>query len=1165
MNKTYSTLQRNKITGGFDVSDIFDDIKLEIYECSEGKRFLDAARSKFIKAIPEEYIRQKMITYLHGYMGVPMENIFTEEDLTHYEVDDIKGRMDIVIKDYKSKVMAVVECKAEKISVYEEQVFEQAKKYALAVGSKYIILVNGIEMRILKYNQKYKDYIDLKNIPTFDELLEGKVSFGIKRESYVRFEKDDYFDIDYLKSLDYFDLIIGEDTPNKIVPFVFNLNDCLLDDGNTIEKLNSKRFELIEDLGVSYRGYGDASGGGFGTGYYRTLLVRDKMKNEDFMIGFHISSTLKSENDPVYGTRDGLTTLIVFENRGSIDRMSVQINLNQCARIVKNKTVSIVHDGKITNKGASKDELIKYVLENSSLRSENKELLLGKVEFGDYIYLNNKDMSKFISNIIEYAVCRNEYKTMLKKGKEKMGKYNWNEVKRSDVEKAIEIFLKEKPDYPSSKNTFLLYKNKKLPAKHIRGMAYKVAFGKEIPKSEFTGGMETVNFFANLGFDMLYKGEKIESNTPIIEVKNTNKIIDNKKADNKNTDSKKEKIKITQKHVIEQKNRLQILLNRIFNGDMVCEKTFKWMRTPKEIKGVYKDIVNGLSNYRGDKTFAKKNVTLRCDFVCDSEKVIIEYDERQHFSEARRISLELYKEMEVGYDINRWIKACEDIQAKDNNPFNRDEIRAYYDSVRDIEAIKNGYSIVRIMHGDIDFMADDAEEKLREVIEHSKIKNIEANDRVCNLKIGMYLQTDKYRNIKSFKSAMKKVKDKEFDILVFPEDAYTPFKSEIEKLSITEQKELDEMYSYCLGLSYDIGKAVIVNHIDRNGFIISIYANANAKEDDTQCWHYIKHTMAPLSIFEFENSLEIDKNQFEPIYINGYKIGMTVCYDCNMPIFSRMHGKQGVDVIINSTGGDVVYDKWYKYNRARAIENNCYNLVTMGGYDRDGYPKAYVYGFNKNGSELTAENIDDFDGIINHPGGIYIYDLAADDNSEEEDNSLYQKENENKNYDLEIPYGYVDKIINKSKKISDKIYVYNHDKKNVVFCIVDGEDIVKPEIAQSLIYDNRLKEYNNKRYIIVNKWNQINEHDFKNRLSTLFKVRVMENFCAMIVESNNINKCYQSGKNRTAQVVKPSGKYYRIDLSRTTGPEAVWRNKYGMKSYWREGYEELLDYIMGLN
>jgi len=54
----------------------------------------------------------------------------------------------------------------------------------------------------------------------------------------------------------------------------------------------------------------------------------------------------------------------------------------------------------------------------------------------------------------------------------------WNNINANDVEKAIDIFNKTHESYPEPRNTFLIYNDKKYPAKHIRGMAYYVANNK---------------------------------------------------------------------------------------------------------------------------------------------------------------------------------------------------------------------------------------------------------------------------------------------------------------------------------------------------------------------------------------------------------------------------------------------------------------------------------------------------------------------------------------------------------------------------------------------------------------------------------------------------------------------------------------------------------------
>jgi very-short-patch-repair endonuclease len=49
------------------------------------------------------------------------------------------------------------------------------------------------------------------------------------------------------------------------------------------------------------------------------------------------------------------------------------------------------------------------------------------------------------------------------------------------------------------------------------------------------------------------------------------------------------------------------------------------------------------------------------------------------------------------------MKYCDEIDAHDNHPPYRDEQRAFYDSIRDIEAFRNGWTLLRIKDRDIDW------------------------------------------------------------------------------------------------------------------------------------------------------------------------------------------------------------------------------------------------------------------------------------------------------------------------------------------------------------------------------------------------------------------------------------------------------------------------------
>ncbi|WP_294673985.1 hypothetical protein [uncultured Ruminococcus sp.] len=88
-----------------------------------------------------------------------------------------------------------------------------------------------------------------------------------------------------------------------------------------------------------------------------------------------------------------------------------------------------------------------------------------------------------------------------------MSKFDWSAIIRDDVIKAIDNFYRYEVDCPKARSTFLIYNDKQLPAKHIRGMAYKVHFGKEISKQDYSGGIET-KLFSNV-WDLKYVTQEI--------------------------------------------------------------------------------------------------------------------------------------------------------------------------------------------------------------------------------------------------------------------------------------------------------------------------------------------------------------------------------------------------------------------------------------------------------------------------------------------------------------------------------------------------------------------------------------------------------------------------------------------------------------------------------
>ncbi len=133
----------------------------------------------------------------------------------------------------------------------------------------------------------------------------------------------------------------------------------------------------------------------------------------------------------------------------------------------------------------------------------------------------------------------------------------------------------------------------------------------------------------------------------------------------------------------------------------------------------YVPIVRAISEYRNRIAYLRKRKWRpKCDFVIEAEKIIIEYDESQHFTEARRIALSEYpKDARLCFSKQLWEEHCAKLNRHDNSPIYRDEQRAYYDTIRDLEAARHGYKLFRIMEGEFDWESEGAKERLVELLE----------------------------------------------------------------------------------------------------------------------------------------------------------------------------------------------------------------------------------------------------------------------------------------------------------------------------------------------------------------------------------------------------------------------------------------------------------------
>jgi len=450
------------------------------------------------------------------------------------------------------------------------------------------------------------------------------------------------------------------------------------------------------------------------------------------------------------------------------------------------------------------------------------------------------------------------------------------------------------------------------------------------------------------------------------------------------------------------------------------------------------------------------------------------------------------------------------------------------------------------------------------------------------LNIGLYLQDATNTSEEGFYRLLDQVSKRDIDLLVFPEVAWSPLSSEIEELAIFsydgERNDLPEIESLVRSIAERVGCAIIFSACDRSEAIYSLYLNPSPQKGDTECKLYVKSVVTPFSVFDLsDNGYEeyIDE-LYEPISLNGYRLGMTICYDATMPAINRMYGLKEVDAIINSSGGHVDYKKWSYYQKVRAMENQCSTLCTMSYRDPEARNNSWIFGYNQFGEVLSFTPLNGKASLSgrNQPGQVYVCSLnksCRELGSEvrgETDEYFSQQPTQNKIVEFTINPDHWPQEKRRLRNVEPGLYTADHNQKTLVFVEISGEDILHPETVQRLMYSMAIHDLPNKRYLIINPWPEIDCEYYQKVLSNVLKIRSAENYSAVILHSPNLSACFQVGRNKSFQVVRrESNGEFGIDLSRTTGPEAIWKNKtlLQMRASWRDNYELLLQRVVDFN
>ena len=374
-----------------NIKKIFNAIKLNKYKPSSTSYF-DPVRKYFVQKTPEEAIRQKTIKFLEEYLGIPLNRLRVEESMAHVKLR-AKGRADIVVyrDDNKNHPLMVIECKAPEIDISCEEVREQAERYRNILKADYIMLINGVQIIIYKYDSN--QYLELDDIPTYEDLLESKISFK-KSIPLTSYNYEEVMSRQLQKKFE--KIYLGCEKPNQVKGFALNFLNLIMlktiDSSSILENIG-----VFEDKGIGKTRFGNSAGYNYQL-KTRLFIAKDNRK-KDQILGISL-----------YGNYN--TQLNVSITNSERRHHSLQLDMDKfCKYDYRTDKIVITHNGTLsTGRGGSisKFTVIDYIKNNAPELICDEEIHLGTLDNSRLLEWDYYDVQSFVKNLFQYAILRDE-------------------------------------------------------------------------------------------------------------------------------------------------------------------------------------------------------------------------------------------------------------------------------------------------------------------------------------------------------------------------------------------------------------------------------------------------------------------------------------------------------------------------------------------------------------------------------------------------------------------------------------------------------------------------------------------------------------------------------------------------------------------------------------
>lgn len=408
------------------------------------------------------------------------------------------------------------------------------------------------------------------------------------------------------------------------------------------------------------------------------------------------------------------------------------------------------------------------------------------------------------------------------------------------------------------------------------------------------------------------------------------------------------------------------------------------------------------------------------------------------------------------------------------------------------------------------------------------------------MKLGMYIQSDSAKNQTAFDKIMKQVKASGVDVVIMQAGAYVPFAPVYKNGDILKSENQQKILGACSDLSDRLGKAVVVYGADKHGSEFVIFANSAADfgVGEENAVFYLRHIGAGKSAYEMDEYRELAYQMLYPLLFKGLRFGLLAGDDVEYSAYSRIYGKEGMDLLITLADGTETSDI-LTHVRARAVENSAVSLVLGAG--EGAYAKAY----GPDGSELITET--PWDGFVT----CEISDDPITDNGPKSEKASEEDE--------EAASDFIK--ANNGENVAPGIWKIASENGAVIALNLKDEELLIPEKVLPLVYSGETDEIENRRFLISASVNKDMSDYNKDAIVDLIKSRAIENHCAVVYESADEKLCYLPQEDGSVAVKALAELDMAADLESYKGALDIWENDAKLKEEWLDDYTWLIELI----